>query len=337
VTTVLERPASSVAGPAPRAWSRIGGLDGLRAIAVTAVAPTTSATSGSPEASSGSTSSSSSAASSSPPCCSPSSWLLATRPLVVLAAVAVSLGALVGLLATAPTAEQVAAGAGLGRTTEVVDSGRARTSVRPVVAARQTGAPTRATSPEAPATPATRAPAPYSGALADGVGPADRPLQDGVRLTSADISWYGSSVDLWAVATLRTVVPGVAIDAGINRAPGSVEGRAVRDLGARRLRKAVVLHLGDAGPVSAAALDRTLSRLDSRVRVVLVNSTARFAFVAPGNRTLAQVARDHPNVVVADWTSYSASHPERFKDGLHLTVRGMPYYALFVRRAMLGV
>ena len=256
-------------------------------------------------------------------------WLLATRTLVVLAAISVSLGALVGLLATAPTVEQVAAREGLGRTSEVVDTGRPRTPVRAVVAVPPHSV---STSARAKATPAA-----YAGALADGVSPADRPLQDGVRLTSADVSWYGSSVDLWAVATLRKVVPGVAIDAGINRAPAFIEGRATRDLSAKRLRKAVVLHLGDAGPVSAAALDRTLSRLDDRVRVVLVNSTARFAFVGPGNRTLAAVARDHPNVVVADWKSYSAGHPEWFKDGLHLTAKGMPYYALFVRRAMLGL
>jgi hypothetical protein len=158
-----------------------------------------------------------------------------------------------------------------------------------------------------------------------------------VRLTSADISWFGTSVDLWAVGTLRKVVPGVAIDAGINRSPAFVEGRALKDLTAGTLRKAVVLHLGDAGPVSADALDRTLSRLDDRARVVLVNSTARFSFVGPGNRTLADVAQRHPNVVVADWKTFSTGHRDWFKDGLHLTAKGMPHYALFVRRAMLGI
>jgi peptidoglycan/LPS O-acetylase OafA/YrhL len=256
-------------------------------------------------------------------------WLLATRRLAALAAAAVTLGALAGLLATAPTAEQVAASQGLGRTTEVVDSGRSRTQVRPVVAVAPKAA--------SPSARAREVPAPYAGPLAEGVSPQDRPLEDGVRLTSADISWYGSSVDLWAVGTLRKVVPGVAIDAGVNRSPGFVEGRATRDLAARKLRKAVVLHLGDAGPVSVAVLDRTLSRLGTRVRVVLVNSTARFAFVAQGNRTLEQVARAHPNVVVADWKSFSAGHPDWFKDGLHLTAKGMSSYALFVRRAMLGV
>jgi peptidoglycan/LPS O-acetylase OafA/YrhL len=250
-----------------------------------------------------------------------------TRGLAVLGATAVSLGVLVGLLTTAPTPAQVAASEGLGSTTEVVDTGAAKAPVHPVVAVASS----------APRTKPSAVPLPYSGSLAPGVSPADRPLEDGVRLTSADISWFGTSVDLWAVATLRRVVPGVAIDAGINRAPAFVEGRALKGLSSGTLRKAVVLHLGDAGPVSAAALDRTLSRLDDRVRVVLVNSTARFAFVGPGNRTLADVAQHHPNVVVADWKSFSAGHPDWFKDGLHLTPKGMPHYALFVRRAMLGV
>ncbi len=250
-----------------------------------------------------------------------------THGLAVLASVAVSLGVLVGLLSFAPTPAQVAASEGLGRTTEVVDSGRARPPAHPVVAVPSSGSHAARQA----------VPPPYSGSLARGVSPADRQLEDGVRLSSADISWFGTSVDLWAVGTLRKVVPGVAVDAGINRSPAFVEGRALKDLAAGTLRKAVVLHLGDAGPVSADALDRALSRLDDRVRVVLVNSTARFAFVGPGNRTLADVAQRHPHVVVADWKSFSAGHPDWFKDGLHLTPKGMPQYALFVRRAMLGV
>jgi peptidoglycan/LPS O-acetylase OafA/YrhL len=253
--------------------------------------------------------------------------LPSTHGLTVLAASAVSLGVLAGLLATAPTPAQVAASAGLGSTTEVVDTGTTAAPVRPVVAAPSS----------APQATKTAVALPYSGTLAKGVSPADRPLEDGVRLTSGDISWFGTSVDLWAVGTLRTLVPGVAIDAGINRSPSFVEGRALKDLSAGTLRKAVVLHLGDAGPVSADALDRTLSRLDDRARVVLVNSTARFSFVGPGNRTLAEVAQRHPNVVVADWKTFSAGHRDWFKDGLHLTAKGMPHYALFVRRAMLGV
>ena len=250
-----------------------------------------------------------------------------THGLTVLAASAVSLGVLAGLLATAPTPAQVAASAGLGSTTEVVETGRSTARVRPVVAVPSS----------VPRTTRSAVALPYSGSLDHGVSPADRPLEDGVRLTSADISWFGTSVDLWAVGTLRTLVTGVAIDAGINRSPGFVEGRALGDLSAGTLRKAVVLHLGDAGPVSADALDRTLTRLDDRARVVLVNSTARFTFVGPGNRTLAEVAQRHPNVVVADWKTFSTGHRDWFKDGLHLTAKGMPRYALFVRRAVLGV
>jgi hypothetical protein len=234
---------------------------------------------------------------------------------------------LVALLSLAPTPAQVAAREGLGRTTEVVDSGTARPPAHPIVSV-----PTSASR----RTPSA-VPLPFSGSLAQGVSPTDRPLREGMRLSSADISWFGTSVDLWAVGSLRSLVPGVAIDAGINRAPAFVEGRAMKDLTAGTLRRAVVLHLGDAGPVSAAALDRTLSRLGDRVRVVLVNSTARFAFVGLGNLTLADVAQHHPNVVVADWKSFSAGHPDWFKDGLHLTAKGMPQYALFVRRAVLGV
>ncbi len=269
-------------------------------------------------------------------------WVPSTRRglLVVLAGTgAVALVA--ALVVSAPSTVDSEAKV-LAEAADVVDTDvSAAPSVRPIVAsgtarpATRTPSAARPTSPSA--VPAVLKPLPASGPLAVGVGPADRPLPAGTTLSSADISWYGTSVSMWAVEVLRAELPGVKIDAGNNRSPGFILDRVLRDLDRGSLRTAVVMHLGDAGPVSEEALDQALTTLDDRVRVVLVNSTARFPFVRDGNRTIQRVALRHPNVVVADWKSYSAGHADWFKDGLHLTAKGKPIFARFVRQAMLGV
>jgi hypothetical protein len=68
---------------------------------------------------------------------------------------------------------------------------------------------------------------------------------------------------------------------------------------------------------------------------VLVTSTARFAWVKPSNAVMAAVASRHDNVVLADWKAYSTDKDGWFKDGLHLTEKGKPYFANFVKKAAL--
>ena len=51
---------------------------------------------------------------------------------------------------------------------------------------------------------------------------------------------------------------------------------------------------------------------------------------------MAAVAARHDNVVLADWRAYSAGKDGWFKDGLHLTEKGKPYFANFVKKAALS-
>lgn len=295
-------------------------------------------------------------------------WLTPTARGVTLTAVAVVAAAVVsGLLVTAPSEASLAMAESGGQLTDVVDTeSSAAPDVTPIAApiasnAASSASPANSSSPTPSSSPsptkasASKEPAAASasptktktpvasaaaigplGSLSAGVSPADRPLPAGTALSTADISWFGDSVSLWSVDVLRKQLPGVKVDAGNNRSPGFIMDRVLAARSRGQLRRAVVMHLGDAGPVSEAYLDRTLSALGDRVRIVIINSTARFAFSKVGNVTIRQVVLRHPNVVVADWKTYSAGHSDWFKDGLHLTPKGKPIFAQFVRRAMLG-
>ena len=85
-----------------------------------------------------------------------------------------------------------------------------------------------------------------------------------------------------------------------------------------------------------ARLEATIAKLDDRARIVLVTSTARFAWVKPSNQVMAAVASRHDNVVLADWRTYSTDKDGWFKDGLHLTEKGKPYFGNFVKKAALS-
>jgi peptidoglycan/LPS O-acetylase OafA/YrhL len=278
----------------------------------------------------------------------PDTWVPGSgRGVLAVLAATGSVALLAALVVTAPPAVDSQARA-LAQAGDIVDTEvSAAPSVRPITAPSSAPSPSPSRSAPAsasasastrpsPSTSVSLPPAP-TGGLAAGVSPADRPLPAGNTLSTADISWYGTSVSMWAVEVLRAELPGVKIDAGNNRSPGFILDRVRRDLSGGSLRPAVVMHLGDAGPVSEDDLDQMLTTLGDRVRVVVINSTARFAFVPEGNRTLQRVALRHPNVVVADWTTYSTGHADWFKDGLHLTEKGKPVFARFVRQAMLGV
>jgi peptidoglycan/LPS O-acetylase OafA/YrhL len=235
------------------------------------------------------------------------------------AAAALVLG---GLIATAPTAQEVAASQTLGAVADLVDP----------VDQPSVPAGSMATPGDSSSLSATPAPTPAFSAAA-GAG-ADGPAST-VGMTGQQVSWYGDSVSLWAVDAIREAMPGVRIDAGLNRSPTVTFKRVRADLSAGRLRPIVVMHLGTAGPISEEALDAMLTGLEDRSRVVLVNSTARFAYVRPNNALLAEVAARHPNTVVVDWRAISAPHASWFSDGLHLTAAGKPQFAAVVRDAAL--
>src|SRR5204863_4970954 len=63
--------------------------------------------------------------------------------------------------------------------------------------------------------------------------------------------------------------------------------------------------------------------LGDRERVIIVNAAAPRRWVEKNNELLARMVAEHPNTVVADWSSVANDHPEYFvSDKVHLTGKG---------------
>lgn len=152
----------------------------------------------------------------------------------------------------------------------------------------------------------------------------------------ADVALYGDSVSLWSADALEANMPGVGIDAAQNRSPGNLldaVGKAVSD---GSVRPIVIMQMGAGGPIRESLLRDTIDAMDGVARVVLVGSTANFAYIAPNNALMAKVAGDYDTVVYLDWPDDSAGHRDWFDDGLHLSEAGKPFFAEALNRAALG-
>lgn len=157
------------------------------------------------------------------------------------------------------------------------------------------------------------------------------PASSAAAIDTQDVAVYGDSVSLWSADVLKAEIPGSTVDAAINRSPGDIMGAVLDAQRAATLRPVVIMHMGTAGPVKESTLRDTLDALADRARVVLVDSTARFAYVQPSNALMEAVAADYANVVFADWNGYVAGHDAWLEDGLHLTEEGKPEFAAFLR------
>lgn len=158
----------------------------------------------------------------------------------------------------------------------------------------------------------------------------------GAELGPADVALYGDSVSLWSADALEADMPGIGIDAAQNRSPGNLldaVGKAVAD---GSVRPIVIMQMGAGGPIRESLLRDTIGAMDGVVRIVLVGSTANFAYIAPNNALMAKVAGDYDTVVYLDWPDDSAGHAGWFNDGLHLNETGKPFYAVALKEAALG-
>ena len=259
------------------------------------------------------------------------------RTVATLLVTTAVVAALLASFATLPKTDPVQAAYGEYGSTEAISD-----DTSPSPAASSAGKPSTKPSTKPSSAPSTRpsskpsstpAPKPTSAPPAV-INAAGKRSTEG--LGTGDISWYGDSVTLWSADVLRSILPGVKLDAAINRSPANIQGAVLASLSRGTLNPIVVMHMGTAGPVSEDRLESTIAALGDRARIVLVTSTARFAWVKPSNAVMAAVAARHDNVVLADWRAYSTGKDGWFKDGLHLTEKGKPYFANFVKKAALS-
>ena len=241
--------------------------------------------------------------------------------------------ALVASFATLPKTEPVLAAYGEYGSTEAISDDASPTAAPSTKPSTKPASKPSSTPSSKPSTKPTPKP---SASSAPPVVLAPGEKRSTAGFGTDDISWYGDSVTLWSADALRSILPGVKLDAAINRSPANIQDSVLASLGRGTLRPIVVMHMGTAGPVSEERLEATIAKLDDRARIVLVTSTARFAWVKPSNQVMAAVASRHDNVVLADWRTYSTDKDGWFKDGLHLTEKGKPYFGNFVKKAALS-
>ncbi|MGO4598014.1 acyltransferase family protein [Terrabacter sp. 2RAF25] len=148
-----------------------------------------------------------------------------------------------------------------------------------------------------------------------------------------EIDAYGDSIMVGSLQALRYYFPGIRIDAKSNRrwSDGLTEVTARGDAN----RRAVVLAFGTNAGVDEDAVNKVLDALGPRRMVVLVNVMGPFARIDTDNATLEVVARNRPNVVVADWADAIRAHPEQVQsDRVHPTIKGAHLFSKTVRQAM---
>ncbi len=151
--------------------------------------------------------------------------------------------------------------------------------------------------------------------------------------TGPEIDGYGDSMMVGSVHALDYYFPGIRMDAKSNRrwSDGLAAVRARGDGN----RRAVVLAFGTNAGVDQADVTAVLDALGSRRMVVLVNLMGPFARIDSDNATLQAVAKDRPNVVVADWAAAVRDNPEQLQsDRVHPSLRGSHLFAKTVRQAL---
>jgi peptidoglycan/LPS O-acetylase OafA/YrhL/lysophospholipase L1-like esterase len=219
-----------------------------------------------------------------------------------------AVGIAVVLLARLPSTDPIAHSLQVGQQVLAGQSAAAAASPLPVT----TVTPTLPTG--ADVAPTTLAPAPPP------PPPAPPPIQ---------VLAIGDSVMVGAAPALRSRLGDAGyIDAHIGRqfSDGLQVVQTYRDHG--RLGRAVVVHLGDNGPVRPADLDALIDELKGVPNILLVNVRVPRSWQAEVNSELNLAVARHPGVKLVDWFGASASHADWFEsDHTHLKETGMAAFA----------
>ena len=157
------------------------------------------------------------------------------------------------------------------------------------------------------------------------------------RVRGRDVTAIGDSVMAASAATLESVIPGIYVDAKIDRE--MQDGVAiVRSLAASgQLRPVVVVGLGTNWKVSPAQLRELLQLIGPHRKLVLVNTwRPDDGWSLETNAEEAAFARQHPGlVVVADWYDLIKNQQDLlWSDHVHPEMPGTYVYAHLLNRAI---
>ena len=174
------------------------------------------------------------------------------------------------------------------------------------------------------------------------LAPARAPLEkDFARMAAAEdldprakVTAFGDSVMLGASGALESDTFNLDLHAKVATQAADVLASITEQVSSGQLRDTVVLHVGNNGIVTEEQLRAMLAQLSGAQKVVLVNVRVPRAWMKPNNALIASVAKDYPNVVVADWAKASEDHRDYMvKDGVHLTGKGAAEYTRVIAEA----
>jgi peptidoglycan/LPS O-acetylase OafA/YrhL len=155
------------------------------------------------------------------------------------------------------------------------------------------------------------------------------------RVSGGQVTAVGDSVMLASAAALEAALPGVYIDAKIDRqTPAGLA--VIRSLAAAgRLRHVVVFSLGTNGSVSASQLRQLQRAVGPGRELVLVSTFGPQAWEHAVNTALAAAARHGKHTELANWHQAIAARPSLlWPDGIHPRPAGARLYARVVRAAI---
>ena len=147
----------------------------------------------------------------------------------------------------------------------------------------------------------------------------------GPGFVACRVTVIGDSVMLDVAPALKSVIPGIDVQAALSRQWDQGVALAQQLRTGRTLGATVVVELGTNGPITAAQFAAMMDALRgaSRVVFVTVHLPASYSWSQSVNQVLEAGAAHYRQDRVADFATVAAAHPEWFgSDGIHMPTGG---------------
>ena len=200
--------------------------------------------------------------------------------------------------------------------------------LRQVAEGQRITAASHATQPASPAPAVSDSPASPAPSASCGFGPLP-------KVSGRQVTAVGDSVMVASASALEAAMPGIYIDALVDRA--MVNGlAAIQNLAASGLlRHYVVVGLGTNGPITAAQIRELRRAIGPGRELVLINTFGPMPWESQVNGLLATAARDDARVDLADWHRAIANRTWMlWPDEIHPRPSGAKIYARLVHAAV---
>ncbi|KRB38573.1 acyltransferase family protein [Microbacterium sp. Root180] len=161
------------------------------------------------------------------------------------------------------------------------------------------------------------------------------PTPSATPVTGDQITAVGDSVMLASAPALLEQLPGIQVDAAVSRSAWAGPGILEQLAGSGALRPYVVVALGTNGPVDPGSLERMAQIAGPDRHLVLVNAFAPRDWIPGVNHDLAEFAKSHPRVVVADWSTAIGTRTDLLAgDSIHPGAAGGRVFAETIARTI---